>query len=289
MVKKKTLMEYLWLIAISYVLLLGFLAVGQRSLMYFPDQDLPSAPADFVATSYQTRDGLTIPAWYRAPAGPDDPVLLFFHGNAGNLGYFVDKVRPVTVDGAGLYMAEYRGYGGAPGSPTENDLVADGLAALAALERQGVSVDRIVLYGLSLGSGIAVQVAARQAGKGQPVAAVVLEAPYSSTLDIAQWRFPVFPVALVMRDTFKSTDFIADIDAPLLILHGTRDHIIPQRFGKRLFEQAVEPKAFVSLEGETHIMPGRGPVGREIRSFLKGLMGSDEVPPRDEVQPAVTD
>ncbi|MBV6632461.1 MAG: alpha/beta hydrolase [Alphaproteobacteria bacterium] len=282
-------MEYLWLIAISYVVLLGFLALAQRSLMYFPDQDLPAPPSDFTATSYQSHDGLTIPAWYRAPQNDAMPVILFFHGNAGNLSYFVDKVRPNTADGAGLYMAEYRGYGGAPGSPTERDLVVDGLSALEALEAKGISPDRVVLHGLSLGSGVAVQVAAQRAKDGKPVAAVILEAPYSSTLEIAQWRFPVFPVGLVMRDTFKSTVFIADIGAPLLILHGTRDGIIPQRFGRKLFDAAVEPKTFISLEGENHIMDGRGRLGLEFRKFLIQFNQANAPVNPPQIQEAVTD
>lgn len=282
MVKKKTLMEYVWLLVISYVAVVAILALAQRSLMYFPDDNLPPPPSDFTATTFQTHDGLTIPAWFKPPQTEDAPVLLFFHGNAGNLSYFVDKVRPTTSNGAGLYMPEYRGYGGAPGSPNEADLVADGIAALEALGAQGINANRVVVYGLSLGSGIAVQLAAHQADKGEPLAAVILEAPYSSTLDVAQWRFPIIPVGLFMKDTFKSTDFIADISAPLIILHGTKDGIIPQRFGKRLFERAVAPKEFVSLERENHIMDGRGRVRREILGFLERLEAQSQTAPIGE-------
>ncbi len=270
---KKTMFEFLTLIGISYVVLFIALTVFQRSVMYFPDRQVPPPPPGVSVVTIETADGLAIPAWYQPPANDEAPIIVWFHGNAGNVSYFWAQASMLTRDGAGLLMPEYRGYGEAPGSPSEAALVADGKAFVADLLAQGVSPERIVVYGLSLGSGIAVQVAADAAVNGAPLAGVVLESPYSSTLDIAQWRFPVFPVALVMKDTFKSTDFIAQIHTPLLVLHGTDDGIIPYRFGQKLFSAAVAPKEFVTIEGGAHVnLFGPGMIGSDGRPVLAHVL-----------------
>ncbi|MEO0393695.1 MAG: alpha/beta hydrolase [Pseudomonadota bacterium] len=246
-------MEFIVLIGIAYVVLLLALAVFQRSVMYFPDRNVPTVPTGAELITVTSDDGLAIPAWYQPPAYDQAPVIVWFHGNAGHLGYFWPQAVALTRQGAGLLMPEYRSYGGAPGKPSEAALVADGKAFVNALKSQGLPSDRIVLYGLSLGSGIAVQVAHNEAKNNEPVAGVVLESPYSSTLDIARWRFPIFPVSLFMKDTYKSTDFIDKISAPLLVLHGDADGIIPYRFGQKLFRQAAAPKEFVTIPGGGHV------------------------------------
>jgi uncharacterized protein len=242
-------MEYLSLLALAYVLLLGLLIVFQRSLMYFPDQNLPLPPDGATLVSITGSGGLALPGWYKAPASDDAPVYLWFHGNAGNLSYFWDKAVMLTAGGAGLLLPEYRGYGGAPGKPNEADMVRDGQAAYDFLIGQGISADRIVIYGLSLGTGIATQAAAHR-----PARALVLEAPFSSTLDVAQWRFPIFPIGLFMQDTFNSVASINERGGvPLLIVHGTADVVVPYRFGERLFEAAEQPKQHIGIEGGGHV------------------------------------
>lgn len=250
--KRKTVFEFIILACFCYVSLLLALAVFQRSVMYFPDRTVPAVPEGVSLVHIDTIDGLRIPAWYKPPATPDAPVIIWFHGNAGNLSYFWPKAAVLTANGAGLLLPEYRGYGGAPGKPTETNLVADGKAALNWAKSQNIKSEQVVLYGLSLGSGIAVQIAASAAKQGEPVARVILEAPYSSTLDVAKWRFPLFPVGLVMQDTYMSTEYIQDIAAPLLIIHGVNDGIIPQRFGRKLYDHAVDPKQFLSVRDRGH-------------------------------------
>ena len=279
---KKFMFEFLVLIGIAYLVLFIALTVFQRSVMYFPDRNVPSPPTGVSEVTVTADDGLEIPAWYQPPAHDDAPIIVWFHGNAGNVSYFWPQARLLTLNGAGLLLPEYRGYGDAPGSPSEAALVSDGKAFVADLIEQGVSPDRIIVYGLSLGSGVAVQVAEHMAANDMPVAGVILESPYSSTLDVAQWRFPVFPVSLVMKDTFKSTDLIERIDARLMILHGDQDGIIPHRFGQKLYAQAVEPKEFVTIAGGGHVnLFGPGMMaedGRPVLDHVLAFIGQSEPP-----------
>lgn len=233
-----------WLLvgALVYLGLLSGMYAFQRSFLYFPSAVTPD-PADHGAEDldvvrYRAADGQELAGWYRA-AAPGHATLVYFHGNAGHLGDRGFKVRPYVDAGYGLLLAGYRGYGGNPGRPTEEGLYADARAAMDWLAGQGVAASRIVLYGESLGTGVAVQAATEY-----PVAGVVLEAPFSSTVDVGQARFPILPVRWLMHDRYDSRAKIADVDAPVLILHGERDLTVPVRFGRRLYEAAEEPREF---------------------------------------------
>jgi hypothetical protein len=134
-------------------------------------------------------------------------------------------------------MAEYRGYGGNPGTPTERGLVADGAAALDFLDGEGIAANRLVIYGESLGSGVAVLLAAQR-----EVAGLILEAPFTSVADVAQHHYSFMPASALVRDRFDSLARIGQVRAPILVLHGERDRVVPLRFGRALFDAAPEPK-----------------------------------------------
>ena len=227
---------------ITYGALVGALAVFQRHLMYFPDTGKPE-PADFgvpemAEVTLKTKDGLDLLAWYRVPQSEALPVILYFHGNAGHIGFRADKVRPYIDAGFGVLLVSYRGYGGNPGKPTEEGLYQDGRAAFAFVAGKGIPARRTVFYGESLGSGVAVQLAI----EGSP-GAVVLEAPFTSAVDIAAKQYPFVPVRYLVWDRFESLDKIGDIQAPLFLLHGERDRIVPVGNGRKLFAAASEPKS----------------------------------------------
>ena len=229
----------------AYGVLVGGMYLGQRRLMYMPHADVPS-PAqagvpEMRPVTLETVDGLALLAWYRPAPGPRRPVLVYFHGNAGHLGFRADKLRSYLDAAFGVLIVEYRGYGGNPGRPTEAGLYADGRAALDFLEAEGVPRDRLVLYGESLGSGVAVRLAADRGGD-QPVGAVVLEAPYTSIAAVAQRHYFYIPAYWLVKDRFDAEAWIGRIDAPLYVFHGERDSIIPVRFGRALFAAAREPK-----------------------------------------------
>lgn len=250
-------MELSWLLKVAgtllvcYALVVAGCATFQRSLLYFPGPELPApaeaGAADMRPVTLNTADGLALTAWY-APAAENRATIAYFHGNAGNIAYRVDKTRALRQSGYGLLLVEYRGYGGNPGSPTEDGLYADAEAAYAFLTRtQGIAPERIVLKGESLGSGVAVWLAQKV-----DVGAVMLEAPYTSITDVAQRAYFFLPVRLLAKDRFEAVDRIADIDAPLLIVHGNRDRVIDVEFGQALFAAAVEPKTLRIIQGGSH-------------------------------------
>ncbi len=234
----------------AYGLIVGGAFAGQRRLLYFPSAERPDPAASGVAemaeVSLATEDGHALLAWHRPPADPALPTLVYFHGNAGHIGMRADKVRPYLDAGMGVLLTTWRGYSGNPGDPSEQGLYRDGRAALTFLAAAGAPAERIVLYGESLGTGVAVHLARERAP-----AAVVLEAPYSSIADVAQARFPLLPVKSLILDRFDSMNKIAALAAPVLIVHGARDWTIPIRFGERLFAAAAEPK-------KLHVYPDAG-------------------------------
>jgi len=214
----------------------------QRDLMYFPDGAPRVAPSSYAMldgvqeVSLTTADGLTLVAWY-APAPANRPTVVMFHGNGGSLRGERYRLKHFKDAGMGALLVAYRGYSGNAGTPNEQGLYADARAALDWLEQNGVASTSTVLYGISLGTGVATKMAAER-----DFAAVVLEAPYTSTVDVAAYRFPVVPVTLLMEDRFESLARIRAITEPLLIMHGDADTVIPQHFGRQLFEAANQPK-----------------------------------------------
>ncbi len=224
----------------GYAALAGCMYLGQRRLMYHPDSSVPSPAAwgvpEMQPVEVETADGLRLLAWYRAAAA-GRPTLVYFHGNAGHIGYRGEKVRPYLDAGYGVLLLSWRGYGGNPGSPTEEGLYHDGRAALAYLAAQGVPASRLVLYGESLGSGVAVRMASEQR-----VGAVVLEAPFTSLADVAARHFWYMPARRLVLDRYDSKARIADIGAPLFVFQGEADRVIPVDLGRELFAAAAEPK-----------------------------------------------
>ena len=251
--KSRRLHNVMIFFAVFYGATLVVLFVLQRSLMYFPDPNrvapaqastLQTPPTEIVL---QTPDGESLIGWWYPPSD-EAPTILHFHGNGGGLGIRTLRYDFYATHGFGVLAMSYRGYSGSTGSPSEAHLVADAQLAVDWLDRQGIPTQDVIIYGESLGTGVAVQTAARH-----DVKAVVLESPYTSTRAVAQTRFPIFPVGLLMQDQFESDQYIASIDAPLLIVHGRRDRIIPFRFGEALFALANEPKTFISLDNGGHI------------------------------------
>jgi hypothetical protein len=239
-------------IAAVYVALLILLFVAQRSILYVPDTQAPSLTAvglhgvmDAVET--ESADGLRLLAWHRPPPSDLAPILVYFHGNAGHIGHRAERVRRYVEAGFGAILVEYRGYGGNPGRPTEVGLYADGRAALDFLAQRGAVPERLVFYGESLGSAVAVQMAAER-GCG----ALVLEAPFTSIAAVAQSRYWMFPVRHLVRDKFDSLAKIRRISCPLFVMHGEADTVVPIRYGRELFAAAREPKESKWFADGTH-------------------------------------
>ena len=246
----KLLIGAVLIVAGLYLLVAVSLFTFQRRLIYpvDPVRNSPTeAGLDVVReVTLTAEDGTELVAWY-APAQPGRPTLLYFHGNGGRLLIRADRIRRFLADGLGVFMPAYRGYSGSGGKPSETALIGDARLAYDHLIGLGLRAERIVAYGESLGTGVAVQLAASRRTAG-----VVLDAPYSSLLDVAQRHYRYIPVKLFLLDTFASIDYIARIDAPLLVMHGSEDGVIPLDSAKMLFEAAKHPKQMVVLTGAGH-------------------------------------
>ncbi|HEX9210008.1 MAG TPA: alpha/beta hydrolase [Bradyrhizobium sp.] len=237
-------------IAMGYLGGLALLYVKQRAMLFPIPPVGRTAPAaagfpqaeEHVVT---TSDGEKVIVWH-IPAKPGRSVILFFPGNGDFLAGCVSRFNAMTSDGTGLVALSYRGYAGSSGEPSEQGLLQDA-AAVYAFTTARYAPERIVAWGFSLGTGVAVAIAAEH-----PVSKLILEAPYTSTADVVAPRYWFAPVRLLMRDQFHSDRRIARVTVPLLIMHGTSDTTIPITFGQRLFALAREPKQFVPFPGGGH-------------------------------------
>jgi fermentation-respiration switch protein FrsA (DUF1100 family) len=230
----------------------GLLALffAQRGLLFPVPTSARTAPqaAGFPEAEEHiltTADGEKVIVWH-VPARPDRPVVLYFHGNGDYLAGFFTRFRPLIADGTGIVALSYRGYAGSSGRPSEQGLLQDAAAAYAFTAAR-YSADKIVAWGFSLGTGVAVTLAAEQ-----PIGKLILESPYTSIVDVAASAFWFAPVRLLMRDRFRSDQRIARVKVPLLVMHGALDPTIPVAFGERLFALANEPKRFVRLARGGH-------------------------------------
>jgi fermentation-respiration switch protein FrsA (DUF1100 family) len=255
------------LVLAAYVGAVALLYVFQRSFLYVPPQTVRTTPAavGFPAEEIvlDTADGEKLIAWH-VPAQAGKFVVLYFHGNGDVLASRVPRLRETFADGTGLVAVSYRGYGGSTGQPSEKGLLADAAAAYAFTTAR-YAPDRIAVWGFSLGTGPAVALAAVQ-----PVGKLILEAPYTSTVDVAASLLPFLPVRLLMKDQFRSDELIGKVSAPVLVMHGERDPAIPIRFGERLFALAREPKRFVRFPNGGHDdLDAHGSIAA-VRKFLYG-------------------
>ncbi len=248
----KKFKSFIIAVVIVYMFTTGFLYSQQRNMIYHPVETRPDASKivsfNGEVVQVETEDGIDIEGWFLPNSDKDKPIILFFHGNAGNIEHRLFKVFNFLQNGYGVLLAEYRGYGGNPGDPMEQGFYYDARAYLKWLvESKEVSSDNIIIYGESIGTGVAVQIASENKFK-----AVVLEAPYSSIVDVAAGVYPIIPVNLLVKDQFRSAEKISSIDAPLLIVHGTKDRVIPIKLSKKLYDEALDPKSFVEIKKAGH-------------------------------------
>jgi uncharacterized protein len=238
------------LVAVGYLGGLAALFFAQRSFIFpVPTTDRTSPEAagfpEVEEHLLTTADGEKVIVWH-VPARPGHSVVLYFPGNGDYLVGFFNRFRKIIADGTGVVALSYRGYAGSSGQPSERGLLLDAAVAYAFTTAR-YSADRIVAWGFSLGTGVAVALAATH-----PVGKLILEAPYTSITDVAGLRLRVVPVRWLTRDQFRSDQRIGNVTAPLLIMHGARDGVIPVAFGERLFELAHQPKQFVQFPEGGH-------------------------------------
>ena len=230
-----------------YVLLGGLVWMSEPELLYHPSPERVNPQESWIhPVRIDTADGETLTAWY-SEAERGCPTFLFFDGNAGRPEVQPGRWRRMHEQGAGFLAVYYRGYSGSTGEPSEEGLHLDAQAGLSWLLRRDIDPNDIIVHGFSLGSGPAVRLAASNA-----VGGLVLEAPYRSMSALASEKLPLFPFDMFMRNTFRSEDWIANLDEPLLVVHGSSDRLVPVEHGEALVELAPEPSEIVRIVGGRH-------------------------------------
>lgn len=269
-----TALSTLGLVAFSWLALVALLALQERRLIFFPTRTLAAGPADFglraEELSITAADGVSLHGWWIE--GPRDRVLIWYHGNAGNIGdrlhnarWFVDRL------GVDVVLVDYRGYGRSRGTPDEEGVYLDGLAIYDAVAARSVRAEDIVLFGRSLGGAVAIETALRR-----PAGALVLESVFRSVRELARDHYWFVPSA-VIRTRMDNELKLAGVEAPTLVLHGDRDTIVPLAHGRRLFERAARPAHFHVIEGAGHndtYLVGGKPYADAWNAFLRGTAGS---------------
>lgn len=249
--KKYRMIDFILQASFAYAVFILVMYILQDRFLYFPEWDTLN-PAEYDAPEFErlgveTRDGEKLMLWWKPPL-PGYPTLIYFHGNAGHLGMRADKLAAFGKEGMGVLGVSWRGYGASTGVPSENGLYEDGRAALAlAIDHLDVDFRSVILYGESLGTGVAVHL-----GALMPLGLVVLEAPYTSVVKRAEERFPILPIRYMLRSRFDSRSKIGKLQSPLLLLHGEQDMIIPVHHGKELLAAASEPKKGIFLPTIAH-------------------------------------
>ena len=247
----------------------AFVYAKQRDMMYIPSVERV-APAEIGLETVEeialtTASGVQLISWFARPQA-GRPTVLFFHGNAGAVNHRAYRFRELMAQGYGVFVLGYPGYGGNAGEPSEPSFHEASQLAYDYLRTSGVDSQDIVIYGESIGSGVAVQLAARVEAK-----ALVLEAPMSSATDVARVHYPLLVASFFLRDSFQSVEHIGQIDMPLLVIHGEKDTIIPLQLGEKLVEHAVEPKKLVVIEGAGHNNLSRYSTMSVASGFIESL------------------
>ena len=253
----------------------NFSHIIDRVFVFYPDRKVRFTPEQ-VGLEYRdlrigTPDGQILHGWL-VEAGPEAPLLLFFHGNAGNIGDRVDNVARLVEVGISVLIFDYRGYGRSTGRPTEEGVYTDGMALYEyALETLGYTPRDVVLFGRSLGTAVAARVASRV-----EVAGVILESAFTNLKDLAWVHYPFLPGKFLVKGKFNVLEMVKGIRAPLLVIHGDRDGLVPMRLGERVFKAVPGPKEFYVIQGaghnDTDLVGGR-PYFERLRSFIYRVTG----------------
>jgi fermentation-respiration switch protein FrsA (DUF1100 family) len=242
----------LFLLATGYLGFIVLVYFGQRYLQYYPDRSYPGKPSAYGVGEMQevrvrAEDGLSLLAWFVPPKAKDGRIIVFYHGNAGHIGHRASKMRQFIDAGYGVYLCEYRGYGGNRGFPSEAGFYRDARAGLKWLDENGYSPAQWIFYGESIGSGTAVQMAQEFQPK-----ILILESAFSSAVDVGKKVYFWLPVELLLKDRYDNIGKIKSVRSSLLMLHGDEDDVISYELGKKLYDAANNPKQLVTIEGGHH-------------------------------------
>ena len=255
-----------------YILLIIVVFFFQRNLLYYPSVDdylkdqVAKEPAEIEKVIITTKDKINLVAWFYNKNLEKFKTVLFFHGNAGSLENRTYKLNHFKDLNVNFLIIAWRGFNGNKGKPSETGLYEDAESAIKWLKMKGVNEKNIILYGESLGTGVAVEVA-----QNKNYAGIILESPFTSMVNMGKKHYPLFPIHLLLKDKFESYKKIKNVSAPLLILHGKKDKIVPFAMGKKMYERANEPKFFYFQEYGDHMIDYDIELLMALKKFIQSL------------------
>ena len=253
---------------ISYFSICLFMFFFQRNFMYHPDvnsYDKYDIKFKFKKVTIPSTQNIFLNSWFSFK-DPNNKTLIFFHGNAGNLNNRIYKLNKISKLDLNFLIISWRGFNGNNGKPTEDGLYQDAKKAIQWLEKKGIKKNNIILYGESLGTGVALELA-----KEDMYAGVILESPYTSMVDMAKKFYPFLPVSILVKDRFQSKSKIKKNRSPILIMHGMMDTLVPFHMGKQLYQEANDPKYFYFPKFDNHMMQYTPALISTFKKFIKSL------------------
>ncbi len=262
-------MQLILIIFVIYFLILVFLYFYQRNLLYHPNENNYSEDkilVDIKKVKILTSDNIELVGWYHEKNLKSYKTLIYFHGNAGSLENRIHKLNHFQDMNINFLIIAWRGFSGNNGKPSEKGLYLDGNSAINWLIKKGVAEKNLILYGESLGTGVATHLAQNRNFGG-----VILETPFTSMVDAAKIFYPYIPVNLLLKDKFENYKKVRNINSPILIMHGEKDQIVPFSMGKKIYEIANEPKYSFFTKYDNHMMVYNESLVLALKSFLKSL------------------
>ncbi|MDC0533774.1 alpha/beta hydrolase [Candidatus Pelagibacter sp.] len=262
-------LQFILTIFVIYFLVLVFLYFYQRSLLYHPNENNYSGDkisVDIEKVKIQTSDNIKLLGWYHEKNLKDYKTLVYFHGNAGSLENRIHKLNHFQDMNINFLIVAWRGFNGNKGKPSEKGLYVDGKSTIDWLIKKGVDEKNLILYGESLGTGVASHLA-----QNKNYAGVILETPFTSMIDAAKNFYPYIPVNLLLKDKFENYKKVKNINSPILIMHGEVDQIVPFSMGKKIYELANNPKYSYFTKYDNHMMEYDENLILALKSFFKSL------------------
>ena len=266
--KKMYILSILGLVILIYLTITFVLYYSQRSLLYHPSENNYSGDNLMVSidkVKILTDDNIELIAWYHKKKD-NYKTILFLHGNAGSLENRIHKINHFNDMNLNFLIIAWRGFSGNNGNPSEKGLYIDGESAINWLQNKGIEEENIIIYGESLGTGIATQIS-----QNKNFAGLVLETPFTSMVEAAKNFYPYIPVGLILKDKYKNDEKIKNINIPLLIMHGEADQIVPFWMGKKIFNLANDPKYSYFTKYDDHMMEYDDQLVFTLKSFIQRL------------------
>jgi uncharacterized protein len=259
----------LTIFVITYFLILVITYIFQRNLLYHPKENNYFGDELIISIKkikIKTQDNIELLSWYHNRNLDDYKTILFLHGNAGSLKNRIHKINHFKDIDVNFLLVAWRGFSGNKGKPTEKGLYEDARSAVNWLKTQGVNENNIVIYGESLGTGVATEIA-----QNKNFAGIILESPFTSMIDAGKDKYPYLPVKLLLKDKYESYKKLKNINSPILIMHGKVDKIVPFHMGQKMYELANEPKHYYFSEYDDHMMEYDEKLLNTLKKFIYSL------------------